>query len=301
MRNKRNEQPRSKDPYLLNEWRVHIKSPQLSPTLRVYSSSIWRSDSVTWQSLDNAATSNYDGIYLGACIQKLWRSHPTRQHRQIRRFLLRKLAFLAVVLAVFTFGSLASAQQGDAYLGGGTLLSSSPSSASLVTKNCTTDANGGFLCPEKGGTYLNVGADVIFRKRYGFAFDVNWKASQGLFGGQAPYRPILLDFNGVYQPRVSKKAGLDLFGGIGWQSTRFYSGNYQCSYFSCTNYTSTHHFLVDVGAGVRYYVWGHMFVRPEARFYHILNNTDTSSIGAGFFSNNVVHVGASIGYTIGPE
>ena len=211
---------------------------------------------------------------------------------------MRKLAFLAVILAVFAFASLASAQQGDAYIGGGTLLSSSASSTLIPGTNCSTNSSGNAVCPEKGGTYLNLGADVIFKHRIGGAFDVNWKASQGAFGGPGgqPYRPLLFTFNGVYQPRISKKAGLDLFGGIGWQSTRFYAyqATTSCVYFGAC-YTSSNHFLVDVGGGIRYYVWGHMFLRPEVRVFHILNNSDN------FTSNNVIRVGASIGYTIGPD
>jgi hypothetical protein len=38
-----------------------------------------------------------------------------------------------------------------------------------------------------------------------------------------------------------------------------------------------------------------MFLRPEVRYYHIVNNGDN------FTSDNVFRVGASIGYTIGPE
>ena len=151
-------------------------------------------------------------------------------------------------------------------------------------------------CPEKGGVYPNIAADVIFHKRLGFGFDVAWRGSQGNYGGQGiPYRPILLAFNGVYQPRLGKRAGLDLSGGIGMQSTRFYSSNYTCSFVSCTNFTSSHHFLVDMGAGIRYYVWGHVFVRPEVRYYWVNNNS------ADFTSPNLFRVGASIGYTIGPE
>jgi hypothetical protein len=212
---------------------------------------------------------------------------------------LRKAAFLVTLIAPFVLCIFASAQQGDAYIGGGTMLSSSPSSSqTLGGSNCTINSSANLVCPEKGGTYLNLGADVIFKRRIGAAFDINWKASQGNFGGPGgqPYRPLLFTFNGVYQPRISKKAGLDLFGGIGWQSTRFYG--YQpttnCVYFGAC-YTSSNHFLVDVGAGLRYYVWGHVFVRPEVRVFHILNNGDN------FTSDNVFRVGASIGYTIGPE
>jgi len=211
---------------------------------------------------------------------------------------LRKAAFLVTFIAPFVLCIFASAQQGDAYIGGGTLLSSSASAPLIPGTNCGLNSSGNAVCPEKGGTYLNLGADVIFKRRIGAAFDINWKASQGAFGGPGgqPYRPLLFTFNGVFQPRLSKKAGLDLFGGIGWQSTRFYG--YQptsnCVYFGAC-YTSSNHFLVDVGAGLRYYVWGHVFVRPEVRVFHILNNGDN------FTSDNVFRVGASIGYTIGPE
>lgn len=202
---------------------------------------------------------------------------------------MRKLALFATVFSILLLANLASAQQADAMLGFGTVTSPGASS-------CSSPSSLNFICPEKGGLYPNLGVDVIFHRRVGFAFDVAWRGRQGNYGGEGlPYRPIIFDFNGVYQPRLSKKAGIDLMGGIGWQSTRFYSQNYTCSYFSCTNYVSTNHFLVDVGGGIRYYVWGHVFVRPEVHYYKIFNNT------TDFTSGNVVRLGGSIGYTIGPD
>jgi hypothetical protein len=149
---------------------------------------------------------------------------------------------------------------------------------------------------KRGGVYPSISADVIFHRRVGFNFETTWKASQASYGGPGgqPFRPIILDFNAMYQPKIGKKAGLDLMGGIGWQSTRFYLP-YCTSAFTCNNFTSSHHFLVDVGGGIRYYVHGHVFVRPEVHFYNILNNTND------FSSNSIVRVGASIGYTIGPD
>lgn len=201
---------------------------------------------------------------------------------------MRKLTLLAVVFSFVCIASLASAQQGDAYFGFGTLTSPGAPACNIA-----------FLCPEKGGLYPNVGGDVIFHRRIGFGADVSWKGGQGAYGasGGQPFRPILVDFNGVYQPRLSKKAGLDLSAGIGFQSTRFYG--YQpttgCVYFGAC-YTSSNHFLVDLGGGVRYYVWGHVFVRPEVHYYKVFNNT------VDFSSDNLVRLGASIGYTIGgPE
>ena len=200
---------------------------------------------------------------------------------------MRKTALLAVICEFILLASLSQAQQADAMLGFGTIMSSG--STACGANSC--------VIPEKGGLYPSISADVIFHKRVGFNFEASWRARQGNYAGLGiPFRPILFALNGVYQPHLSKKVGVDLMGGIGWQSTRFYG--YQptsnCVYFGAC-YTSSNHFLVDVGGGIRYYVRGHVFVRPEAHFYHIVNNT------ADFSSNNVVRVGASIGYTIGPD
>lgn len=202
---------------------------------------------------------------------------------------MRKFVFVAAAFVFFSLTTLASAQQGDAMLGFGTVLS--PGAPA-----CGTSAT--FTCPEKGGLYINLGADVIFHRRMGFGFDAAWKAGQGAYGGTGgqPFRPLLFDFNGVYQPKITKKVGADLMGGIGWQSTRFYgyTPTTSCVYFGAC-YQSSNHFLVDVGAGLRYYVWGHVFVRPEVRYYRVFNNT------VDFSSDNIFRVGASIGYTIGPD
>lgn len=200
---------------------------------------------------------------------------------------MRKLAFFATIFALLVLSNLASAQQGDAAIGFGTILS----------PGATSCGSGSSLCAEKGGLYPSIGGDAIFHKRFGVGFDITWRGGQGNYGGQdIPYRPIIFDFNGVYQPRLSKKTGLDLLGGIGWQTTRFYgfTPTFSCEEFNAC-YNSYNHFLVDVGAGVRYYAWGHVFVRPEVRYYHVLNNTDV------FSSGNIIRVGASIGYTIGPD
>lgn len=197
---------------------------------------------------------------------------------------MRKLAWFVPVLGLLFFAQLASAQQGDAMFGLGTIVSSG-----------SCDPNTG-ICPEKGGLYPSVSADVIFHKRVGFGFETAWRASQGSYGGPGgqPFRPILTDFNIVYQPKLDKKIGADLMAGLGWQSTRFYLP-FCTGTFSCNNFVSSHHFLVDLGAGVRYYVWNHVFVRPEVHYYHVSNNTNE------FSSDNLFRVGASIGYTIGPD
>ncbi len=201
---------------------------------------------------------------------------------------MRKLAFLTASCAIFFFVQLASAQQGDIMFGGGTLLSSAPNNSSEAFQNLA----------EKGGTYLNVSGDIVgFKRRLGFNIETAWRANQASYYGYENYRPILTDFNALFQPKLGKKVGLDLMGGIGIASTRFYVPYAtSCSYFSgCINYTSSDHFMEHLGGGLRYYVWHHFFVRPEVHYYHIQNNTNE------FYTNSVVRVGGSIGYTIGPD
>jgi Outer membrane protein beta-barrel domain len=197
---------------------------------------------------------------------------------------LRKLAIFVPILAFLCLAQFAAAQQGDAMFGGGTLLSSSASN------------NTSFLPSEKGGAYLNVSADVVFKKRIGFNWETAWRASQGAYAEGENFRPILTDFNALYQPRLGKKIGLDVMGGIGISATRFYLPEItSCNFTGCINYDSSHHFMEHLGGGIRYYVWHHVFVRPEIHYYHVQNNTNE------FNTENLFRVGASLGYTIGPE
>jgi len=199
---------------------------------------------------------------------------------------LRKLAILASVFAFLFFAQFAFAQQGDFFLGGGTLLSSAATS-------------GGFPS-EKGGTYINIGGDVVFIKHFGVNVETAWRATQGPYGTGTGlnFRPILTDFNLLYQPHLGKKAGLDLMAGIGAADARFYLQGIGQSLGYYNNYVSTDHFMEHLGGGIRYYVWHHLFVRPEIHYYHIQNNNSIQDNGA-FSSNSVIRVGASVGYTLG--
>lgn len=202
---------------------------------------------------------------------------------------LRKFFFLVTISAFSLIASLASAQQGDAMFGFGTLMSSGSYNANSTTFS---------PFEEKGGLYPSISADVIFRHRIGAAFNVAWRGSQGNYeNGYEAFRPILYDFDAMYQPRIGKKIGLDLQAGIGSASTRFYQNQVvSCSYFSgCINYNTDSHFMTHIGGGIRYYFWGHVFVRPEIHYYYVNNNYE-------FNTGNLFRAGASIGYTIGgPE
>src|SRR5258708_10429586 len=117
---------------------------------------------------------------------------------------------------LFSLACFAQAQQADAMFGGSTIMSSGTSACPATGGSC--------FVTEKGGFYPSISADVIFHKRVGFDFEAAWRGGQGNYAGVGiPFRPILVAFNGDYQPQLSKKAGLDLLGGIGWQTPHFYA------------------------------------------------------------------------------
>ena len=64
--------------------------------------------------------------------------------------------------------------------------------------------SGGALLPgEGGGAFVGFNGDVLFKGNLGVQAEVNWKGSQGLYGGQVPYRPLFYDFNAIYARRFS--------------------------------------------------------------------------------------------------
>ncbi len=141
-----------------------------------------------------------------------------------------------------------------------------------------------------GGAYPGFSGDVLFFHNMGIGGEIYWKASQADYAGQGfNYRPLFYDINAVYAPKIASHTYLELVGGIGALSTRFYTGTV-CGIYSCSNYQSSNHFDADFGAGLKLYATHNFFVRPEARFYLINNNLE-------FSSNHATRYGVSIGYT----
>ena len=199
----------------------------------------------------------------------------------------RKLSVSLVV--VLALGLAAQAQEFHAAFGFGTVTAPSASS----------NANASFPSLS-GGLYPSFSGNVIIWHHIGFGGDVAWRAhqtiysgTQGNFGIVQPYRPIFYDFNGVYAPRLSKYAGVELQAGIGAESVHFYTGNVTCSAFSgCSNYQSSNHFMGHFGGGLRLYAKGNFFIRPEAHVYFVRNNFE-------FSGPRATRYGMSIGYTWG--
>jgi hypothetical protein len=146
-----------------------------------------------------------------------------------------------------------------------------------------------------GGTFVGFSGDFLFLKHFGLGGEVNWRAKRNLSQGFLPFRPIFYNFNAVFAPPLGKHAAAELVAGIGGESVRFYQNTFTCSFFSCTDFTSANHLLGDVGGGLKLYIFHHVFLRPEARFYFIRNNFE-------FSGSHATRLGVSLGYTLsGPE
>jgi len=194
---------------------------------------------------------------------------------------LRKLSAVALLCGLLLLVGSAYGQQFDVAFGLGGL--SAPSTTS-TTPN-------GVSVSEGGGVYPSFSGDFLFHKNFGLGAEIAWRATQTRYAGIAPYRPVFYDVGAVYAPKFSRVTP-ELSVGIGAESLRFYQPYFVCGFTGCTNYTSSNHLMGELGGGLRFYVKGHMFVRPEVRAYLIRNNVE-------FNSNHVIRYGASIGYTFG--
>lgn len=197
---------------------------------------------------------------------------------------MKKLGLLAVGASILFMATVAGAQQIDVGFGVNALTSPSASSA---TGNYSPQMMG-------GGAYPSFSGDILFKHQLGIQGEVAWRARQNIGFGFQPYRPILYDFNGIWAPRLGKRAAAEVMGGFGGESIRFYTPFVNCSFSGCTDYVSSQHLLGHVGGGLKFYVTHSIFVRPEVHAYFIRNNYE-------FSSPRAFREGVSIGYTFRPE
>jgi len=194
----------------------------------------------------------------------------------------KKLAVIAALFVFCLFERNASAQQIDAAFGFGSLSSAAGKSSA-----------GLFFPSSGGGAYPSFSADFLLKRRLGLEGEMSWRASQNLYGGFQPYRPIFYSFNAIWAPKLAKPITAELLAGIGGEDIRFYTASGTCNFLTgCTNYVSSNHFMGDFGGGIRAYFWRNAFIRPEARLYLIHNNIE-------FSSGYATRYGVSLGYSFG--
>lgn len=194
---------------------------------------------------------------------------------------MKKLSLVVSFFVFCLFVGSAVGQQIDVAFGVGTLTSGAAKSS------------GGFLYPTMGGgAYPSFSGDFLIFHRVGVEGDIAWRASQNLYGGSQPVRPILYTFNAIWVPKITKNITAEVLGGIGGEDLRFYGAINYNPFSGYTNYTSSNHFMGDFGGGIRAYFWRNAFIRPEVRLYLINNNVEFSSDYAARYS-------VSLGYSFG--
>jgi len=110
------------------------------------------------------------------------------------------LSLVCTALAVFS--NFAQAQKVDVAFGVSTL---EAPSANSTGPSLT------------GGTYPGFSGDVLFWHNFGIGGEIFWRATQSIYPSipPIPYRPLFLDFDGVYAPKLASHAWLELTAGIG--------------------------------------------------------------------------------------
>lgn len=205
------------------------------------------------------------------------------------KYTIRALPLLAILL----FGTIPSmkAQNASVYFGLGTARDSSSGQAIDTFGDGTL-----FNTPRMGGLFETIGGDVMFRPTFGVGFETSFQTQRNYAG--LNYRPLFYDVNAVFQPVIGEhKIVPELQAGLGAVNLRFYYNQSFCDQFGgCstqnTYLESSNHFQLHLAAGVRFYVKGGIFVRPQFDLRYVNNFFQ-------FGSNWVPQYSMAVGYTFG--
>jgi hypothetical protein len=151
--------------------------------------------------------------------------------------------------------------------------------------------------PKMNGFFLGFGGDIMFRQHLGVGAEVNFQPVHQNYG-PLQYRQTFVDVNGIYEPLITKRAIVQLQGGIGSATTGFTFSQSGCVGTAvCSTSTSpvgsATHFQVHFGAGVQIALTNHFFVRPQFDLHYVPNLTDQ------FGSDVVPEATIAVGYHFG--
>ena len=165
----------------------------------------------------------------------------------------------------------------------------------LPTGNCEPG-------PTIGGVFGVFGADFMWKPHLGFNGEYAFRFAQANYLPAAglKFRPGFYDFNAVYQPISGSDSRIVplIVGGIGGARIALY----EVQTASVTGITSTssypvglnaNHFQVHAGVGVKLYVKGSIFIKPQFDFHYVTHLTD--QFGRNWVPQYTVAVGYSFG------
>ncbi len=147
--------------------------------------------------------------------------------------------------------------------------------------------NSGALPATSTGVFPSLGADLMLPGGFGIGGEVAWRSTSISGSGQ---QPAFWDVNLIDHPFSLIKIVPEIQAGVGGE---FKAPANTCNALSpstCVNSPFGNGFLVHLGAGVKVYIVGNVFLRPEAHVYFVHNNNT-------FASGPVKRFGVSLGYT----
>jgi hypothetical protein len=228
-----------------------------------------------------------------------------------------KRSFLLLLLFCSLFLSLpfANAQSGavDLSFGLGTVHDKATGSGidanSLLSCSPSTDSSCA-LTSHLAGVMLGFSGNYMLTKRFGAGAEVSFQPSKQNYavlsqasatsvGENLQSRLTFYDFNGIYQPVKTKRAALQLSGGIGGTNLKFYdnlsANNALVGSFNSSSFlTSANHFQLHVAVAVPIYVKDHFFIRPQFDLHYVPNFIQ-------YGRNSVVQGMVWVGYSFGEQ
>jgi len=171
---------------------------------------------------------------------------------------------------------------------------------SLNAFGSCTPGSADFNCqslPKLNGFFLGFGGDLMLNKRFGVGFQASLQPSRETYGPLSS-RQIFYDVNGIYAPITTKRAVLDLEGGVGGARTSFALTQSGCVGTAvCSTSTqpvgAANHFDIHAGVGVQIFLTDHVFLRPEFDFHYVPGLTNQ------FGSDAVPEAMLWLGYSFG--
>ena len=150
--------------------------------------------------------------------------------------------------------------------------------------------------PDLGGFFLGFGGNLMLWKRAGIGMEANLQPAKADYAG-LQQRTTFWDINGILQPVVTKRAALQLQGGIGAANMKFYYSSQYCDQFAgCSSSNqyleSSNHFQVHGGLGVQLYLTDHIFIRPQFDVHYVHN---FYQFGSNFVPGGTIWLGYSLG------
>ena len=161
----------------------------------------------------------------------------------------------------------------------------------------------GLVCeagPTMGGLFGVGGVDFMFRKHLGIngEYAFRFKRAPFLPGDSLNMRPVFYDLNAVWQPVSGRRILPVLEGGVGAAKVALYMSQ-TTSVTGVTNTSSftagsdRNHFQLHFAAGLKVYIRGNLFIKPQFDLHYARHLTDQ-------FGRNVVpQFSGSVGYTFG--